>query len=227
MITLAIDSSSKSCSCALTGENRLIAESFLDCGLTLSRTLAALVANMMTGAGVSFDEIGRYAVSIGPGSYTGLRIGLAAVKGMAFGRKTPCVGVSTLLSLAYNLLTCDVTVCAVLDARVSQVFAALFRIRGHAVERLTDDAAMPLDTLGELLPFGAVAVGDGAQLAAARFGAEKGLRLAPEALRLARASSVAFAAGDNPGVCAGALHLEYHRKSQAQREREQRIQSGQ
>ncbi len=221
MTILAVDTSSKACSCALLRDGALLGESYCNNGLTHSATLMVLVQNTLDAAGLPFEAVDRLAVSVGPGSYTGLRIGLSAVKGMAAPFDTPCVGVSTLLSLAYNLLPFQGVVCAALDARVGQVFAALFAIENGQVTRLTDDAAMTLEALGDVLPDGAMLCGDGAQLVCGHF-PDKGLRLAPAAVQYQRASSVAQAAlSENyPAVSATRLNAEYHRKSQAERERE-------
>lgn len=221
MITLAVDTSSKACSCALVQEGLLLGESYCNGGLTHSATLMTLVENTIKTVRLSFGQIDQIAISIGPGSYTGLRIGLAAVKGMAAAFDTPCMGISTLLSLAYNVQLFDGVVCAALDARVGQVFAALFKVEGGVVTRLTDDDAMTLERLSEQLTDGALICGDGAELVCDKF-PEKNLRLAPAAVRYQRASSVAIAAITEkyPAQSAAQLKAEYHRKSQAERERE-------
>ena len=138
MTTLAVDTSSKACSCALVRGGTLLAECYLNVGLTHSATLMRLVGDTLGHAGLGPGAVDRLAVTVGPGSYTGLRIGMAAVKGMALAGDLPCVGVSTLLSLAYNLLCFEGMVCAALDARVGLVFAALFSVRGGEVSRLTE-----------------------------------------------------------------------------------------
>lgn len=225
MITLAVDTSSKACSCAVFERGMLLSERFLNVGLTHSRTLAALIEGALADAGLTPGRVAGLAVSVGPGSYTGLRIGVSTVKGMAMAlEEVRCVGVSTLLALAYNLSARDGVVCAVLDARVGQVFAALFEVRRGRVSRLTRDDALTLEELEALLPEGAMAVGDGAALAVERFGVRRGLMLAPAHLRFQRASSVGMAAllGNLPMIPAALLTPEYHRKSQAERERDAR-----
>lgn len=219
MKILSIDTSSKACSCAVLDGDALLCECFVNAGLTHSSTLLGLVRQTLSGARLPLGDIDRLAVSVGPGSYTGLRIGLSLVKGLAAAHDTPCVGVPTLLSLAYNLAPRDGIVCAVLDARAGQVFAALFENQGGNVKRLTPDAAMTLEALGDMLPEGAMATGDGAALCAARF-SHKRLQLCPAALRYQRASSVGYAAAALPAVCASELAPAYHRKPQAERERE-------
>lgn len=225
MKTLGIDSSSLACSCALVEDGVLRAECFLHAGLTHSRTLTALIRRTLQSADVSVADIDRIAVCIGPGSYTGLRIGVSAAKGFAMAHNTPCVGVSTLLSLAQNVSCYTGTVCAALDARAGQVYAALFSITDGVITRLTDDDATTLDTLGRQLPDGALVVGDGAMLVASHF-PEKALRVAPAALRYQRASSAAILAEGMEAKPGAQLIPDYHRKSQAERERDRLQQSG-
>lgn len=216
---LAVDTSSKACSCALTQDDKLIAESYLNCGLTHSATLITLIDNMLKGARAKFDDIDCIAVNAGPGSYTGLRIGLAAVKGMALSNDISCKGVSTLLSLAYNLTTFEGTVCAALDARAGQVYTALFEIKNGEVRRVCEDMATTIAALGELLPNGAMVCGDGTEPVCKAF-PEKCLKAAPAALRYQRAASVAAASKESAACTAEELKANYHRKSQAERERD-------
>ncbi len=222
MIILAVDTSSKACSCALVKDGVLLSESYLHVGLTHSATLMGMVEDTLAHASVAPGEIDRLAVTTGPGSYTGLRIGVSAVKGMALAGAIACTGVSTRLSLAYNLTCWGGTVCAALVARVGQVFTALFSVKGGEVTRLTEDDAMTLEALGEILPAGAMVCGDGAELVFRTF-SDRALRLAPAALRYQRASSAAFAAEQLPAVSGEELTVEYHRLSQAERERAARL----
>ncbi len=218
---LALDTSSKACSCAVFDQDKLIAEGYLNGGLTHSATLTMLVENTLSTARLSFEDIDCIALSVGPGSYTGLRIGLAAAKGMAMGKNIPCIPVSTLMSLACNLTMYEGVVCAALDARVGQVFAALFEIKGGKVIRMTEDKAMTLAELDAILPDGAAVCGDGAALVCRSF-PQKGLRMPPDSLTYQRASSVALLAltENYKAIPADELEALYHRKSQAERERE-------
>lgn len=218
MKTLAIDTSSLACSCAAVEDGILRSESYLHTGLTHSRTLAGLIRETMARAGWTAGELDRLAVCTGPGSYTGLRIGVSTAKGMAAACGTPCVGVSTLEALAQNVSCRDGTVCAALDARAGQVYAALFSVREGVVSRLTDDDAMKLCELEAILPEGATVVGDGTMLVCGAF-PQKHLRAAPAALRYQRASSAAFLAEKAAPVPAERLVPDYHRLSQAERER--------
>lgn len=221
MTILSIDTSSKACSCSVIRDGKLLSECYLNTGLTHSRTLASVIRRTLEQAEVLPNEIDRVAVTNGPGSYTGLRIGVAAAKGFAAAYNIPCVGVSTLLSLAQNVSCHEGYVLAALDARVKQVYAALFKTENGVITRLTEDDAIPLDRLCDMLPEKALVVGDGAELVCSLFPGRL-LTPAPEALRYQRASSAGFIAENSDTVSAEKLLPDYHRKSQAEREREAR-----
>lgn len=220
---LAIDTSSKACSCALFDEEKLISECYIANGLTHSKTLLPLIGNCLSSASLDVDVITEIAVSNGPGSYTGLRIGISTVKGLALPKNLPCYGISTLMGLAYNLTTSEGYVCAVLDARVNQIFTAIFKIENHLVKRITPDMAIPIDEFKEKIPEGAIVTGDGAQMLKSRI-PEKNLILAPPTLLLQRASSVGLAKinGDCEKYSHSELSPNYLRLSQAEREKQQR-----
>ena len=220
---LCIDTSSKACSVALADGQRLLSECYLNTGLTHSTTLLRLVDNCLSQASVDAAELTAVAVSVGPGSYTGLRIGVSAAKGLAFARNLDCYGVSTLAGLAHNVSCFEGTVLAVLDARVGQVFCALFDVGDGVVRRKTPDGAMTLTELAAHLPPRFLAVGDGAGLIKQSM-PEKTVLLPPEHLRLQRASALISAvAQGHPTTTAEKLVPAYHRKSQAEREREEKL----
>ena len=143
MKILAIDSSAKTASVAVTEGGRLISECFVNAALTHSRTLMPMVDNALTQADMSFADIDALSVNVGPGSFTGIRIGVAAVKGLALSGDKPCAGVSTLLSAAYNFADDDCLVCVSMDARCNQVYTALFECSGGKVARICEDKAEP------------------------------------------------------------------------------------
>ena len=107
MLTLAIDSTAKIASCAVLRDGRSLASFNIDNGLTQSELLLPMVTDMLKRLKISFDDIELIAVSVGPGSFTGVRIGVSLVKGLAFGTDIPIAPVSTLEALAYNLLGLD------------------------------------------------------------------------------------------------------------------------
>ena len=213
-------------SAALLEDQRVVGEFFLSTAQTHSQTLLPMAEQLLSDSKTSFSQLELLAVSTGPGSFTGLRIGLAAVKGMAFGGDKPCVGVSTLEALAYNLRGFEGVAVAVMDARCQQVYTARFALSEGRVERLSPDEAISLEELGKVLEKGEkplFLVGDGAEMCYNHF-LEKlpRLRLAPPHLRLQRASSVGacalehYAAGE--GVSCGELVPVYLRLPQAERE---------
>ena len=226
MKILAVDTSATAASVAVAEENKLIGEFSINTALTHSQTLMPMVDELLNNTGLSVNDIDAVAVNAGPGSFTGVRIGVAAVKGIAFPKNLPCVSVSTLESMAYNMLGNDCVVCSVMDARCSQVYNALFRVKGCTVTRMTDDRALSLtDLKNELRNINekVVLVGDGAVLCSKFLGEElENIMLAPFNNRIQTASSVAYAAFEkiNNGetVKADELMPVYLRLPQAQRE---------
>ena len=197
MKILALDSSALTASCAICQQNRVICESSITAGLTHSQTLMVMVKNMFDNARQSFREIGSIAVSVGPGSFTGLRIGVSAAKGMAAALGCGCVGISTLWGLAKNLEGLEAIACAVMDARRDQVYNAMFRVSGGKIQRLCQDRALSIDELtseiaGEKHELPVVLVGDGAEICFEKMKNFLDIQIAPPNLRLQRASSVGF-----------------------------------
>lgn len=151
MTVLALDSTEKTASAALTANGRLIAEVTLNTGNTHSEHLLPMIDGIMKCSGLGYDDIDLFAFSAGPGSFTGVRIGAATVKGLAFGRNKPCVGVSALEAMAYSLPFVSGIICPVMDARRSQLYNALFRSDGQNIVRLTEDRTIPADVLADEL----------------------------------------------------------------------------
>lgn len=217
MKILSFESSAVSASVALTDDTKLIAQSFQNCGHTHSRTLLPMAESLLAGCGISLNDVDAFAVAAGPGSFTGLRIGVATVKGLAFPSGKPCTGVSTLEAMARGLEGFAGNLCCVMDARGGQVYNALFRWENGTLTRLTEDRAIALAELGaEIGSATQILVGDGADLCYTNLVSScPGLRLAPPHLRFASAYGVAMAAlpvltrGD--GVDAGTLDAKYLR----------------
>ena len=151
MNILAVDSSAAVASVAILKDDTVLGEYFLDNGNTHSETILPMAESLFSRLSMTVDDIDLFAVSIGPGSFTGLRIGVATIKGLAFGRNKPCAAISTLEALAHNLEGFSGILCPVMDARREQVFTALFRSDGKTIERLTPDGAMDLAELNNLL----------------------------------------------------------------------------
>ena len=227
MKILALESSAAACSAALCEDEALVAQFFQNNGLTHSVTLLPMADDLLKRCGVTLEEVDLIAVAAGPGSFTGLRIGVAAAKGLAWPGNKPCAPCSTLESMAWCLAHTGLEICAVMDARRQQVYNARFRSTGDGLERLTPDRAIGLDQLAaELKKSGKpqILVGDGAVLcytALRDMGLD--LRLAPSHLRQQSAWGVARCALElarrGELTDAAGLTPSYHRLSQAERER--------
>ena len=232
MRILALETSAKSASCAVTEDGAVLAHSFQCTALTHSRTLLPMLDAMLKNAELPLSSVDAFAVSAGPGSFTGLRIGVSALKGLAWAENKPCVGVSTLFAMAQNLSHADALLICAMDARRAQVYHALFEAKDGALTRLSEDRAVGLDELCAGLSGDArrkLVLGDGAALAHGYL-TEHGVActLAPAALRYQNAAGVAFAAeaalARGEGVSAQELAISYLRVSQAERERNARLQ---
>lgn len=227
MLTLAFESSAKAASVALLRDGSLISQYSQCSGLTHSRTLLPMAEDLLKNAELTLADIDLFAVAHGPGSFTGIRIGVSTVKGLSWACDKPCVGVSTLESMAWHGLAAGGLICPVMDARRQQVYNALFQIREGKPVRLTEDRPLSLAELGEELrsldgiPF---LVGDGAALTA-RFLEKEGLpfRMAPENLLWQSAWGVGMAALDKTPGDSQSLLPVYLRLSQAERERQERM----
>lgn len=216
---LGIESSAITAGCALCDGEKIIAEEFLNTRHTHSQTLLPMAESMLKSAGVTLSDIEKIAVTVGPGSFTGLRIGISTVKGLAFADNKQCVPVSTTEAIAYNFLHIDGIVCACMDARCGQVYNALFESKGGNIMRLCEDRAIRAETLLEELKTYSgrvILAGDGAELMSAAGGLYE---LAPYQLRYQRGAGVCYAAINKETVDAAALMPRYLRLPQAERER--------
>lgn len=220
---LGIDSSAITAGCALCDSGRCIAEQFLNTKHTHSQTLLPMVESMLKSADIGLSQVDKIAVTVGPGSFTGLRIGIASVKGMAMGAGKPCVEVSTLEAIAYNFVGIDAMICCAMDARCGQVYNALFKSEGGVITRLCEDRAIKCADLYEelkKLDGSIILAGDGAELL--DNATEHSFTLAPTALRYQRGLGVCLAAQGKETIDAAALMPSYLRLPQAERERLER-----
>ena len=151
MLILALDSTAQVGSVALCQDETLIAEYTLNTGHTHSETLLPMVESVLKIAGYTVDDVELFACTAGPGSFTGVRIGAATIKGMAFGRNKPCIGVSTLEALALNGVALNGILCPAMNARRQQVYNALFDCNGQTLTRLCEDRALAITELGDEL----------------------------------------------------------------------------
>ena len=151
MKILALETSAKSVSTAVVENGAPLAYAYQCTGLTHSRTLMPMVDAMLKNAELTLGDMDAVAVAAGPGSFTGLRIGIAAVKGLAWAADKPCFGVSTLEAMAQNLAHMDGLLVCAMDARRNQVYNALFEAKSGVLTRLTPDRAIAVAELAEEL----------------------------------------------------------------------------
>lgn len=234
MKLLSLECSAGPASAAIWQDGKILASSFVNVKLTHSQTLMPMVESLLTSSRTGIEEIDGIAVTSGPGSFTGIRIGISAAKGLAMPGSLPCVGVSTLYAVAHNFIGTDCLVCAVMDARCQQVYHALFDVSGGEVTRLSEDEAVDAKKLAEKLKKVSqkrnkrvIIAGDGAEVFFP-FAAEVPLaEIAPEKDRFQNAVSVALAAAPlfaaGQAVTAEELLPFYLRLPQAERERNARL----
>ena len=227
MKLLAFESSAKAAGVAVLDDGRLLAEYFQNSGQTHSRTLMQMAENLLKTCDLEPQNIDACAVADGPGSFTGVRIGVAAAKGFSWGREIACYGVSTLEAMARGAAITDGVFCCCMDARRAQVYNAVFEKTGSELVRLREDRAISLDDLCEDLqniekPI--FLVGDGAQLCYNTC-LDMGIPavLAPGNLVVQSAWGVAMAAFGQTPAPAEELLPVYLRLSQAERERQARL----
>lgn len=226
MNILAVDTAGKTAAVAVLRDDVLLYEAQCNNGLTHSETLLPMIDTALKAAGLTVDDLDVLGVTNGPGSFTGLRIGLAVVKGLALPRQIPCAGVSTMAALAYGLAG-EGTVIGAQDARRGQVYWGAFDLAAH--DRLTPDTAAPVTTLENFVqtckkPL--FFVGDGATLCYNTYKNVPGVVCVPQPMQVLRGAGVALAARAmwERGECVppAALLPDYHRLSQAERERAER-----
>lgn len=231
MQILAFESSAKAASVALIRDGVILAESFQNNGKTHSATLMPMAQQVLSDCGVAPEALTAVAVAKGPGSFTGVRIGVAAAKGLAWGAEKPVCGVSTLEAMATQMRMMSGIICPVMDARRSQVYNALYESDGKRLRRLTQDRAISLEELKkdlENFEKEIFLVGDGTKLCYNTL--SEGLpylTLPPAHLEMQRAAGVAMAAEamaergqlETPE----ALVPNYLRLSQAERERLEKL----
>ena len=225
MKILALDCSAGPASAAVLSDGNIIASSFVNVKLTHSQTLLPMVKNTLDSAMLTLDDIDAFAINNGPGSFTGIRIGISAVKGLATPRNKPCTEVSTLESIAYLFKNSDCIVCAVMDARCNQVYNALFRVEDTKVTRLCEDRAVLADEVIkelDLVDEKVIIAGDGAGLFEEFIKGKTNILIAQEPLRYQNACGVALAAKEKVvlgnTVSADLLSPFYLRLPQAERE---------
>lgn len=232
MTVLALDCSAKSVSCAIAKDGRLISEGFLNIKLTHSETLMPICEQVLSNARLTLKDIDAFAVTAGPGSFTGVRIGISAIKGMAFAEQKKVYPFSTLLAMALTFsksAAFEGIICGLMDARRDQFYNAIFEIKNGEITRLCDDRMITATDLANELKAKnckVMLMGDGAELFYC-LANEKDFYLAPETIRVQRAAGIAIVASETTDedafVTPEKLATIYLRKSQAEREREEKL----
>jgi tRNA threonylcarbamoyladenosine biosynthesis protein TsaB len=228
MLMLALESSAKAASAAVFADDKLLGLSVQNGGLTHSRTLLPMAESLLKNMDKTVQDVELVAVAHGPGSFTGLRIGMAEAKGLCWALEIPVVGVSTLEAMAYGGPTMEgAMLCCAMDARRGQVYNALFTVEGGKPQRLTPDRAISVAELeGELVSYKKpwILLGDGAVLCYNSLNREAlTVQLAPEPLRVQSARGVGLAALEAEPRPVDSLLPVYLRLSQAERERQARL----
>ena len=227
MLILAFETSAKAASVALMEGTKLLGESYQNTGLTHSQTLMVMAEDTLKQCGKSAQDVQAVAVAEGPGSFTGVRIGVAAAKGYAWGKEIPCYGVSTLEAMAESLGLYEGYICPCMDARRSQVYNALFRVEKGIISRVAEDRAIALSDLKEellTLEGPIFLVGDGSTLTYNTLSdSVENLILPPEHRMHQRAVGVGLVAArmaaEGLAPSGGELTPNYLRLSQAEREK--------
>ena len=227
MLILAFESSAKAASVALVKDGALLSQYSQCTALTHSRTLLPMAEDMLKNAELKMSDVDMFAVAHGPGSFTGIRIGVSTVKGLSWAADKPCVGVSTLEAMAWHGLAAGGYVCPVMDARRSQVYNAIFKIEDGRPVRITEDRPIALEELAQELSAldGPIfLVGDGTALTKSYMD-KVGIpcTAVPENLMWQSAWGVAMAAADKTPGDSQSLMCVYLRLSQAERERQERL----
>ena len=225
MRILALDCSATAASCAVLEESKVIASSFVNVKLTHSETLLPMLENTLASAKLSLTDINAFAINNGPGSFTGIRIGISAVKGLATPNNIPCAAVSTLYSIACMHKNISGVICAVMDARCNQVYNALFKVTNGQIERLCDDRAVMIsEVISELddISDNIIIAGDGASLFGEYAKTKENVKISLEPLLNQNAVGVGIAAKEifdrGEGISPKDLTPFYLRLPQAERE---------
>lgn len=229
MNILAIDTSALTATAAVLSGDTVLGEISTATALTHSQTIMPMIDELLKKINMDIADIDTFACSVGPGSFTGLRIGIGTIKGLAYGVGKPVTGVSTLEALAYNIAYTDCVIAPIMDARRGQVYNALYRYSGGKLECIEQPRALSVEELCSSITEKTIFTGDGVKVHREKIMqllGEKAL-FAPPHHAAQRAGSVAYAALGKEAVDAASLTAVYLRKPQAEREREEKMQSGQ
>lgn len=201
MKILCLECSAAPASVAIIDNGKIVGSSFVNIKLTHSQTLMPMVKSLLKSSLLTVNDIEGIAVSVGPGSFTGIRIGISAAKGLGFAKKLPCVGVSTLGAMAENFKGRNCYVCAVMDARCNQVYNAIFEITDNSISRICEDRALRCDELAtEIKELSQksdkeiIICGDGTEIFFKYVSEAENVKAAPEIYRFQNAAAVGLTA---------------------------------
>ncbi|MCT4612703.1 MAG: tRNA (adenosine(37)-N6)-threonylcarbamoyltransferase complex dimerization subunit type 1 TsaB [Clostridia bacterium] len=229
MKVLALDTASKVSTVAIIEDNKLIGEFTVNSSKTHSKMLMPIIDEVLKYTETELDEIDYIAVSSGPGSFTGLRIGAATVKGIAHGKNIPIIGVPTLDGLAHNVIYTDMYICPIIDAKRNEVFAAIYKSNKEKINMISEHELINIDELMfklEELDSDIIFVGDAVEVQQDRIKellGEKAI-FGMHTVNMQKASSIGLAAFEyiDQGIVNNYINFEpiYLKKSQAEIERE-------
>lgn len=224
MKILAVDTSALTASAAVMDDGIIKGEISYTTALTHSQTIMPMVDELLKGLSLSCDDIDLFACANGPGSFTGLRIGIGTIKGLAYGCGKKVVGVSTLEALAYNVASSGLLVAPIMDARRNQVYNALYRFHDGNIECVEPPRALSIEELAQSLTEKTIFVGDGVKVyrdALKKLMGENAQFALPQSC-LQSAASVCYAASLKEPCDVNDLAVVYLRKPQAERELEEK-----
>lgn len=229
MKILGIDTSTKTLSVAICDDDKIICETFINSTLNHSCTLMPTIDKLLNSANLKISDIDLFAVTSGPGSFTGIRIGISTIKGFALATNKPCIAIPSLEALAFNLIDTDCIACPAIDARGDRVYTSLFKIHSKKITRLTDDNVILISKLEKNLlntEENIIFLGDGADLCYNKIGQKINSKIANSINRLCRASSICILGKEKykNGQVSSAYNLfpQYINLSQAERERNEK-----
>ncbi|MCI1960286.1 MAG: tRNA (adenosine(37)-N6)-threonylcarbamoyltransferase complex dimerization subunit type 1 TsaB [Clostridia bacterium] len=233
MKILAIDASGNVVSAAIADDEKIIAECSLDFKMTHSQTLMPIVDELVKRTNFDLKTLDYIAVTSGPGSFTGLRIGAATAKGLAHGLNIKLVAVPTLETLAYNIFETDKYICPIMDARRQQVYNAVYKWENGRLKTILEGGARSIDEVFEFcktLDNKTIFLGDGVKVYKDRINEFDNLLIAPISARVQRAACTAalalLYAKDGKAINGSDFAPKYFRKSQAERELEEKRSGG-
>lgn len=223
MIVLGIDTSSSTASVAICMDDKILAESTFITKLTHSQIILPLVERVISDANLTINDIDAYAVANGPGSYTGLRIGISAVKAIAFAQGKKCAGISTLQSLAYNCIAVKGTIVSLIKARENISYYAIFKSDGNNLTRISDDNIADIkDIINEIseLSDDVILIGDYAEDIFTNYSSNlPNVRLAPQSINISLATSICYLAKSNGFDTPNALNASYLQITKAEKDK--------